>query len=116
MLKDPWASKSKKSLRSVIMSASDKGSNTKDQSAIKNDILDSDSKFNLENIENTKSVSVKPEIFKEFVIDSELNTKFNGLDIDEFFQFVSNQVEATGDDLKDKQEEILDMVDFMSRY
>lgn len=58
-------------------------------------ILDSD-KY------DAKTVSEKPEIFKEFNMGTDLNAKFDGLDIDEFFEFISSQVQAAGDDLQDK--------------
>ena len=67
-------------------------------------------------IPDPKQVSLDPEIFDQQIGNTDLNTKFNGLDIDELYQFLATQTQAAGEELESKQEEVLEMVEFLSRY
>ena len=53
------------------------------------------------------------QIWKE---NSDINKRFNGLDLEEVFAFLDKQADQADEELNGKQEQILEMVDFLSRY
>lgn len=54
--------------------------------------------------------------FQKDYLESPANQKFSEVDIDEFYDYISKQIESEKDIAEEKSEQILNMIEFLSQH